>query len=138
MLEESDLIVHQLRSHAVVGFDHIERHIACYVHGARIMLESCQIHGVSTDNVQLGFLSYGRRIERRLHVEVMTEADIILCFCSRNDKQKHYENHAETSKHDIITSVSVIYCVEKPSYFFCTIRVFLYFCKIINHWQSLE
>ena len=67
-------------SHAVVGLQRIEGHVGSGVGRLGIVFESSEVQGIGSGDVQFRLLTDSRGVERRLHVEVVGEVDIILRF----------------------------------------------------------
>ena len=80
----------------MVGLQRVEGHVGCGVCRLRIVFESRKVQCVGYRDVQFRFFSYGSRVERRLHVEVVGEIDIILRFgtCGARCEQQCYGENA--------------------------------------------
>ena len=78
--EESDVVAHELKARAVHGSHEHERQVGGRVHGVGVVLEARELYGIRRSDVQLRLLAHGSGVERRLHVEVVGEVDIILRF----------------------------------------------------------
>ena len=111
MREQSNLIIHQLQTGAMVSIQGIERHVGPDEEGSRIALKTSQTHGIGTHYVQFRLLAHGRRIIGRLHVIVMTEVRIILCPRSKWNESQQNQQREESSKHNEITKISPDYCL---------------------------
>ena len=104
MLEQTYLVVEQLNTSTVIRLQTIKRGIACKVHGLRVSFESCQLNGIGTCHIDHRLLTDGSRVERRLHVEIMTEGNIVLRTCLNADKRQHHRYNPIAFKHVIITT----------------------------------
>ena len=89
MRECANLVVELHRAHAVIRFHTIERHIDTRVGRLRIALEARHAEGVGTRHVDDGPLAHGSRVERGLHVKIMTERGIVLRTNPRADHRQH-------------------------------------------------
>lgn len=78
MGEQTELIVLELSTDTVIGLQRIERHVGREISRLRIVLETCEIQRVGRHDIQLALLTDSSRIERSLHVEIMTEGRVIL------------------------------------------------------------
>ena len=97
----------------MIRFEKIQRHIRSHVHGARVVLESGKVHCVSRRYVQFRLLANRGSIERRFHIEVMTECHVVLRMAPLGDKRKHhcgYYIYMYAFKHIRITPLLYNYC----------------------------
>ena len=56
--EESDLVVEQLKTHAVISAKTVERHIAGSIHGLGIVLKARKLHGIGHRYIQFVLLTH--------------------------------------------------------------------------------
>ena len=85
--EQTNLVVHQLQAHPVVRFQEIQRHVGRRIHRLRVVFKAHKVHGISPHDVQLRLLSHRSRVERRLHVEIVSEVHIVLCASPHSGKR---------------------------------------------------
>lgn len=90
MGEQTELIVLELSTDTMKGLQSIERHVGREISSLRIMLEASEVQRVGCDDIQLALLADSSRIERSLHVEIMTEGRVILSLgnASASPEQK--------------------------------------------------
>ena len=110
MAEQTYLVVHELQTGSVQTLQEIERKVCRRIHCLRIVLETHKVHGIGCRDVQLRLFAHSRRIERRLHVEIMAERHVILRARSQGGKRKEDECYYFAFKHVLITSLSLFYC----------------------------
>ena len=90
MGEQAKLIVLKLGTDTMKGLQSIERHVGREISSLRIMLKASEVQRVGCDDIQLALLADSSRIERSLHVEIMTEGRVILSLgnASASPEQK--------------------------------------------------
>ena len=88
MREHTDVIVNHLQSHAVIGTEEIERHVAREVHRAGIVLEAYHRHVVAYDGIDFVLLAGCGRVIGSPHRPVMTERWVILRHHSEGTAEK--------------------------------------------------
>ena len=82
MGEQAKLIVLKLGTDTMKGLQSIERHVGREISSLRIMLKASEVQRVGCDDIQLALLADSSRIERSLHVEIMTD---ITSFSQHNN-----------------------------------------------------
>ena len=88
MGEKTYLIVHQLKTYAMIVFQKIKRHVSRYIHRSWVVFITSQVYGISARYVQFSLFSNRSWIKRRLHIEIMTKRRIILSIHRQNTQQQ--------------------------------------------------
>ena len=101
VLEQSDIVAHQLQAHAVIAVQQIDWHVACDEHRLGVVFKSCHTHGVGSRHVYQLLLSDGSRIKRRFQRPIVSEGNVLLCRNSCQHHQQQAQKRYFTSKHVI-------------------------------------
>ena len=111
MGEKADFLVQELQTNPMIASHQIERHVGSGIHRARIMLKTGKIERIGKVDIESALLAGSSRIERGLHVKIMTESCIMLCFGRHCDLHQHHCHYDfNLFLHAYITPFLAKYC----------------------------